>query len=412
MSRAYVGNRVQDVDIGEELKKISRVTIVVDSETSYTAGDDTGRVIEKECPWGTQEMANKLLARLSGVSYKPFSAERAMLSPAFEMGDPVTIGGVYSQIIGVDINYDVSGLVDIYAPDLDEIDDEYPAEKTQQSSIDRQLAGLRSSISKTTGQIRLEIQGVEENLTYLELDLEGIEGRVKDAEGNIGALELTATQLQAEIGGKIDGEDAQALIDLSLQELELSISNNKGSTTFTLKGGGAELTSETFDIHVKNVNIEGRVNAEQLNLTGAITFGDLDEDTQLAISDAYTMAMNNQLPSYIKSTYIDQVSIQSPTILAGTFIGNEFNVLAESGGGSFNLYGKFGNYSVKALEIAYATGDAPVVYFGGTIARFNFGAVYYDCDIDMGQHDLTFNAGGTIYSLRELESRITALENK
>lgn len=242
MSRLYVGNRVQNVDIGESPKKITRVTINVDSDHAYTAGDDTGRTIERECPWGSQEMADALLEKLSGVTYKPFSAERAMLSPAFEIGDPVTVGGVYSQIVGADINYRISGLVDIYAPELDETEDEYPSEKTQQSSIVRQLAGVRSAITKTTEEIRAEIaddinglsssvdieldkirqevQGAEDAISYLEVDLEAISGRVEDAEGNIGALELEATNFGVRLE---DAEGNIANLEVSTEEIEASV---------------------------------------------------------------------------------------------------------------------------------------------------------------------------------------------
>lgn len=174
MSSTYVGNRVQNLDIGEELDKVTRVVLVVDSDHVYTAGNDTGRTIEREIPWGSQAMADALLRKLSGVEYKPFNAERAMISPAFEIGDPVTIGGVYSRIIGADINYGVSGLVDIYAPDLDVTDDEYPAEKTQQSSIERQLAQARSLISKTAEEIRLEVSGLDDKYTALSVTLDGV----------------------------------------------------------------------------------------------------------------------------------------------------------------------------------------------------------------------------------------------
>ena len=351
MSSAYVGNRVQNVDIGEELDKVTRVVLVVDSDHVYTAGNGTGRTVEREIPWGSQAMADSLLRKLSGAVYKPFNAERALISPAFEIGDPVTVGGVYSRIIGADINYGISGLVDIYAPDLDVTEDEYPAEKTQQSSIERQLAATRSLISKTSEDIRLEVSGLDDKYTALSVTLDGV-----------------------------------------------TISDSTGKTLIK----GSSIDTSTIKAN--------SITADKLNLTGAISFGDLDAQTQIKITNAYNMALNNQLPSYIKSTYIDRVSIQSPTIVAGTFIGNEFNVISETSGGSFNLYGKYGNASIKALEIAYSSGDAPVVYFGGTIARFDFGAVYYDCGISLGQYDLSFNYGGGITSVRDLAARVAALE--
>lgn len=369
MSSAYIGNRVQNVDIGEELDKVTRVVLVVDSDHVYTAGDDTGRTIEREIPWGSQAMADSLLRKLSGVSYKPFNAERALISPAFEIGDPVTIGGVYSRIIGADINYGISGLVDIYAPDLDVTEDEYPAEKTQQSSIERQLASARSLISKTSEEIRLEVEDINQSVSAVVLKIGSITARVSDAEKGLSQSVRIAA----------DG---------------ITITNASGSK---LEIDGGQIKAES-------------ITADKLNITGAITFSDLDEDTQLAISDAYNMALENQLPSYIQSTYIDSVSIQSPTIVGGTFIGNEFNVLSESSGGSFNLYGKYYNSYVHALEISYSAGDAPVVYFDGTIARWMFGITYWHGNIDMGENDINFSTNTGFASFRDLLARVEALE--
>lgn len=386
MSKAFVGNRVQNVDIGEELDKVTRVVLVVDSDHVYTAGDGTGRTIEREIPWGSQEMADSLLRKLSGVVYKPFNAERAMISPAFEIGDPVTVGGVYSRIIGADINYGISGLVDLYAPDLDITEDEYPSEKTQQGSIQRQLASTRSLISKTSEEIRLEVSNEIEGISAaIELDMTQIIGRVEDNEEG-----LSQTVRLAANG--------------------VTITNASGSV---LEIDGGQLKAESIETSAFKAN---SITADKLNITGAITFGDLDEDTQLAISDAYTMAFENQLPSYIQNTYIDSVSIRSPTIVGGTFIGNEFNAIAEQyGNGSFNMYGKYGDGYVHALSISYAAGISPDV----TIDTPSGGSLYVGCgmyvggSIDVGLNDVLYNTGpGVVVSLRELDARVTALEAK
>lgn len=67
------------------------------------------------------------------------------------------------------------------------------------------------------------------------------------------------------------------------------------------------------------------------------------------------------VPSYIKSTYIDSVTIKSPTIEA-----NEFNIVPpDSGfiGGSFNLYGNESAKLYHFLQIGYGLDPAPYIKF-------------------------------------------------
>ena len=274
MSKAFVGNRVQNVDIGEEPKKITRVIIKVDSDHVYTAGNDSGRTIERECPWGSEEMARAVLDKLSGVSYQPFSAERAMLSPAFEIGDAVTVGGVYSQIVGADINYKVSGLVDIYAPDLDEAEDEYPSERTVQSSIQLQLAHARSVINKRVDELYLAVFGEEGSgaEASIKIQLDEITAKVEgalgtDKNGNLipvsSSINLAIGEITAKVEGALGTDDKGNLIpvstslDLALGEAEISVSNGSNSSTFTLKIGGAEIESP------------------EIKMTGVVTFSGL-----------------------------------------------------------------------------------------------------------------------------------------
>ena len=279
MSKIFVGARAQNMDIGAEVANITRVNLIVDSEHTYTAGNDVGRTIEVECPWGTQAMVNSILDRVGGVNYKPFSAERALLDPAFEIGDAVTIGGVYSQIAGADCTYNGASLFGIEAPDLDEIDDEYPAQQTQQSSIKRQLAYTRSLITKTAEEIRLEVEGFDGRISALSVTLNGV--TITDGSG-------------------------QTLI--------------KGSSidTSTIKANS--------------------ITADKLVLSGSISWGDLDTDAQnqvtsaqnMAIS-AYTMGNNasNQVSAwaYPGSTYINGSMIMAGTVMASKLLGGYVGLL-------------------------------------------------------------------------------------
>lgn len=78
-------------------------------------------------------------------------------------------------------------------------------------------------------------------------------------------------------------------------------------------------------------------------------------------SQAYKMADSIEMPSYIKSTYIGATTIKSPVIEGGEFYGGEFNVIAGSSYGSFNLYGPYGSSRYHMFTISYYEGDAPYI---------------------------------------------------
>lgn len=59
-----MGSRVSDLDTGGGPRRISRVILRVDGETQYTAGNDDGKTLEKNCPWGTQEMCESILRQI------------------------------------------------------------------------------------------------------------------------------------------------------------------------------------------------------------------------------------------------------------------------------------------------------------------------------------------------------------
>lgn len=182
---------------------------------------------------------------------------------------------------------------------------------------------------------------------------------LENAAGAIADLTLTADQLTSRLE---DAEGNISSIEQYARSITLSVSNGETSSTIKLLAGGVQIASQTIKMDglVTFTGLEdgttvinggciqtGLINAQYLNLTGSITFSDLSSSVQQDISDAldtandaYELASGITLPSYIKNTYIDSVRIESPTIIAGEFYGNSFNVYPESGNnGSFNLYG-------------------------------------------------------------------------
>lgn len=106
-------------------------------EQAYFAGDDTGRVLEADCPWATQSMADAILAQIEGYVWQGAVVEGAKITPAAELGDPVICDGVSFPLCSVDITYDGAYAPTISAPADEEVDYEYHYESETQRQLNR-----------------------------------------------------------------------------------------------------------------------------------------------------------------------------------------------------------------------------------------------------------------------------------
>ena len=93
-----LARRVSQVDVSPQFDNYSKVVIHVSDDTTYVAGNDTGRTLEIDNPFGTQAMANNMLQSLTGYQYQPYEAQGALLDPAAELGDAANIRGNYGGI--------------------------------------------------------------------------------------------------------------------------------------------------------------------------------------------------------------------------------------------------------------------------------------------------------------------------
>ena len=292
----FVGQDMTSFSDNGQYKPISRVTLLLDDEKSLTAGDDTGMEITASCPHATQAMVSALLQRMKGYRYQAYEAGAANIDPAAELGDGVNVGGVYSPLSR--IADDGRGYADIASPGELEMDDEYPSGGYIKQEFDRKIAQTRSLITKTSEEILLKVEGIDGKYTELKTTLDGV--TITDASG-----------------------------------------------TTKIKGSSIE----TGSIAAKSIS------ADKLNLTGAITFGDLDANAQNSIntansnaSTAITAAGNAQAAAngavqkvsaweYPGSTYIDGSKIMTGTVMATKLLGGTVGLLAsdESIVGALNL---------------------------------------------------------------------------
>ena len=123
--------------------------------------------------------------------------------------------------------------------------------------------------------IHSEIGDVKGNVTNLEATAEGLRTRVSTVEGNVATLEITASELSSRIEGKIDGNQAQSLIDQTVDKISLEVSSDSTGSTFVIKKDGVEISSDKVDLHVNALNVDGEIVATSINLSTANITGTL-----------------------------------------------------------------------------------------------------------------------------------------
>jgi len=150
-------SRVASLDVAPAFQPYSKVVIHVDDDTVVEAGDDTGRTLEFNDPFGTQELAEQLLAKLPGYQYQPLYAQGTLLDPAAEIGDGVSIKGYYSGIYQRDRTFGKLMQADVAAPHDEEINHEYKYKSPQERKFTREIGNVRASLLIQAGLIEAKV---------------------------------------------------------------------------------------------------------------------------------------------------------------------------------------------------------------------------------------------------------------
>lgn len=259
----YVGGDITSFADNGKYKPISRVTLLVDDENSLTAGDDTGMEVIASCPHATQPMVNALLQTMKGYQYQAYEAGAANIDPAAELGDGVTVAGVYSPLSK--ISDDGRGYAGISSPGEAEMEDEYPSEGYITQEFNRKIAETRATITKTSEEIMLKVKGVDGRVTSLSTSIDGIEANISSLNGSITNIKADINGLRTTVSGKIDGSTAQSMIDQSIDKITLSVSSSSSGTTFKILSNGVVVDSTgSIDLHVDAVNIDGTLTASEI----------------------------------------------------------------------------------------------------------------------------------------------------
>lgn len=369
----YVGRDVTNFSDKGKYKPISRVTLLVDDENSLTAGDDTGMEIVASCPHATQPMVNALLQAMKGYQYQAYEAGAANIDPAAELGDGVTVGGIYSPLSK--LSDDGRGYAGISSPGEAEMEDEYPSDGYITQEFNRKIAETRSTITKTSEEINLKVEGIDGRVSDINQTVDGISLSVTSASSPDGQTTATIT---LKVGPnnytgyiKIDGNvdvsgqlSADALYSALGEIADLSV-NRLSTSRRVVKYLAGDTTDDNF-IRVAEQSLEfvagiAKSTTEQAkNPNGELIYWEADPAGASIGSDGYPYANGERIFTTTKQTswpvMVYQYEEQVKRAISFESDGQYYYPVDVFGAGDTN--GKQRGYLVKrqnSLELTYET---------------------------------------------------------
>lgn len=188
-------NNVSTLDVSPSAYGYTKVIIIAGTDDdgnviSYEAGSDGGSVLTINNPWGTQQMADNMLAKIQGWQYQPYSASGALLDPSAELGDGVNINGTYGGIFSRDTNFTSLMRSEISAPTNEEIEHEQTSavESATDRAYSRLVKAVNTRITQNATLISLEAEARtasdEEINSQLNIQAGQIEARVTKEGGS------------------------------------------------------------------------------------------------------------------------------------------------------------------------------------------------------------------------------------
>lgn len=248
-----LGKQIESMDTSPKFQPYSGVEITLNDEESVFVGNRTGRVLEISNPWGTKQQAQNILNSLTstGFQYQPYTASGSLLNPAAELGDGVTINGLYSGIYKLSRNYDALMSAEIAAPQDEEVDHEYPYEPKQDRVYKREIGEAKAQIKINQDSIEAEVL------------------RASSAEGTLSSrITQTANSITAEVTRATNAEGTlSSRISQNATSISAKVSKSGGSSSsfgWTLTDSSWALSSggsTVFKATSSGIEVKGKITA-------------------------------------------------------------------------------------------------------------------------------------------------------
>lgn len=279
--KTFVGNRASSLKESDKLQPYTKVT-VTDGTNSYSSGTDTGRELLVEVPvlpnGDGAALAANILNSVKNYQYRPYEADSALLDPAAELGDGITVGGVYGGIHAKTTTFSRLFRANVSAPAEEEIDSEYPYLSAQ----DRDAVRQKKQTAKNTADIA---------------------GNT----ASIGTLNTQVAQINQAVIGKADISDLTAAVG------RISTLESNQITTSYLQANYCEINGATIN------GIKGRIASIEQVFAGTSTASYLNATTSISSPSGYftNLYVNQSRFKAVQITYKNGSNVNTTkTVLA------------------------------------------------------------------------------------------------
>ena len=277
--------RAENVEISPLFNTYAKVILNIDDETQASAGSGAGRVLELDNPlFGSATVATKMLNRLRGYQYQPYKATGALLDPAAEIGDGISVNDVYGGLYARDRHFGHLMDADIAAPHDEELNHEYQYETPTERKLKREMGDVRATFVIQNNKIEARVAKTGGNNSSFGWVLD--DSSHTWYSGNRQVMRVSASGL--EISGKVTA--TSGYIGSASQGFAIgsrSIYNGMTSLTDTTHNGiyigvdGIALGRGKF-----KVDSSGNVSATNMTLSGTLTI----DGKQITAESLYTGA--------------------------------------------------------------------------------------------------------------------------
>lgn len=198
------------LSVGDKLAPITKVTLHKMDGNKFTAGDDSGRTLNVDSPWASQEVADYIFEAVAGYEYQPFTATNVIVDPAVEIGDVLNFGGTGKCCFHNNTVYGKSLVSTMGAMEEKELDHDYKYKSSSSWGAGRALAGLKEELYDSFGvqldHVRSaldvyvkETEELQEASAALTARVDGAEASITLNAENIEGLASSTATIQADV---------------------------------------------------------------------------------------------------------------------------------------------------------------------------------------------------------------------
>lgn len=193
-SGADLGQHAASLEAGKQYEAFGNVVFTFDSADGeerivrYPAIEATGATMEAPLLAVTDgnyatTIAQNVLTALGSYRYAPYKAKDALLDPAMELGDGLTVDDLYSVIAEADEICDELYSATIGAESFEEIKNEFIFQPSIEKTVERKIAQSSASLKINIDAIIAQVTDGQGNYTALTLRSDGL--HVGNAQGTV-----------------------------------------------------------------------------------------------------------------------------------------------------------------------------------------------------------------------------------